>query len=174
MGVFMFLILQIGTIFLVSVAMSMALAHALELPGKMRLDRETYIAVQSIYYPGFTIGGFFGEGLGMAATLVLLLMIPTNRVAFWWTVTGLVALMSVHTVFWIVTQPTNKFWLKEQNLRGLGKAFFSVNPVKQGDVAGERTEDWTRLRDRWEYSHLLRAVPSVVAPIVLLVAVTIR
>jgi hypothetical protein len=31
------------------------------------LDMKTYKAVQSIYYPGFTYGGF-AEGLGMLAT----------------------------------------------------------------------------------------------------------
>jgi hypothetical protein len=46
--------LQVVTVFLVAVAMSLALAHALELPGKMRLEKATYIAVQIIYYPGFT------------------------------------------------------------------------------------------------------------------------
>ena len=28
-----------------------------ELPGRMLLDREAYLAVQTIYYPGFTFGG---------------------------------------------------------------------------------------------------------------------
>jgi hypothetical protein len=63
----MFLILQVVTVFLVAIALSLSLAHALELPGKMRLDRDTYLAVQGIYYPGFTYGGL-GEGLGMVAT----------------------------------------------------------------------------------------------------------
>jgi hypothetical protein len=49
----MLVALTVVTVFLVAVAMSLALAHALELPGKMRLDRKTYHAVQSIYYPGF-------------------------------------------------------------------------------------------------------------------------
>jgi hypothetical protein len=57
----MFLMPQVVTVFLVPVTMSLALAHALELPGKMRLNKETYIAVQTIYYPGFTYGGF-GDG----------------------------------------------------------------------------------------------------------------
>jgi hypothetical protein len=35
-------------------AMAMGLAQALELPGKPRLPKETYLAVQPIYYPGFT------------------------------------------------------------------------------------------------------------------------
>jgi hypothetical protein len=69
----MFLLLQVVSVFLVSVAMALALAHALELPGKMRLDKETYLAMQPIYYPGFTMGGGVGEGGGMITTLILLL-----------------------------------------------------------------------------------------------------
>src|SRR5258708_16033364 len=42
---------------LTAVAMGLTLAHALKLPGKLRLDREHYIAVQAIYYPRFTFGG---------------------------------------------------------------------------------------------------------------------
>jgi hypothetical protein len=33
----------------------------LSLPGKLRLDKETYCAVQTIYYPGFTVGGGYGK-----------------------------------------------------------------------------------------------------------------
>jgi hypothetical protein len=29
----------------------------IELPGKMRLDKQAYLAVQTIYYPGFNYGG---------------------------------------------------------------------------------------------------------------------
>ena len=51
----MFYFLQILTVVLVAIAM--ALAHALELPGKLQLNKETYIAVQPIYYPGFFLRG---------------------------------------------------------------------------------------------------------------------
>ncbi|MBB4274373.1 hypothetical protein [Rhizobium mongolense] len=50
----MFQALEILTVLIVAVAMALALAHALELPGKMRLSKEQYLAVQPIYYPGFT------------------------------------------------------------------------------------------------------------------------
>lgn len=53
--------LQIVTLALVSIAMTCSLADALELPGKLRLPREIYAAVQPIYYPGFTLVGGFGE-----------------------------------------------------------------------------------------------------------------
>ena len=37
---------------LVALAAALSIAHALERPGKMRLDEATYRAVQKIYYPG--------------------------------------------------------------------------------------------------------------------------
>jgi hypothetical protein len=74
------LVLQVVTVFLVAIAMALSLAHALEYPGKMRLSKEAYFATQTIYYPGFTIGGL-GEGLGIVATLVLTLVIPHSNPA---------------------------------------------------------------------------------------------
>jgi hypothetical protein len=162
--------LRIVTVFLVAVAMSLALAHALELPGKMRLDEKTYKAVQSIYYPGFTYGGF-AEGLGMVATLALLLFTPTHQPAFWWILTAFVALLAMHAVYWVITHPVNKYWLRETRLEGLGERFFSLDPVKQGAASEEGADDWRKLRDRWEYSHVLRAVLAVIALLTLLVAV---
>ena len=41
----MFITLQVLTIIVVAIAFVLALAHALELPGKMRLDKETYYSV---------------------------------------------------------------------------------------------------------------------------------
>jgi len=42
----------------------------------LRLDKDTYKAVQSIYYPGFTIGGAIGEAGGTLALIRLLLLTP--------------------------------------------------------------------------------------------------
>jgi hypothetical protein len=60
----MFPALHILAVVLVATAMALALAHALELPGKMRLSKEQYLAIQQIYYPGFTIGGV-AEPIGL-------------------------------------------------------------------------------------------------------------
>jgi hypothetical protein len=166
----MLLTLKVVTVFLVAVAMSLALAHALELPGKMRLDMKTYKAVQSIYYPGFTYGGF-AEGLGMVATLVLLLLTPISHSAFWWTLTAFVALVTMHAVYWVITHPVNKFWLRDTRLEGFGEKFFSSYPMKQGAASEEGSDGWRKLRDRWEYSHAVRAVLAVIALIALIVAV---
>ena len=80
----MFSILQILTVVLVSVAMALSLAHALELPGKMRLSKETYCVIQPIYYPGFTIGGI-SEPVGIILTVILLFLMPLGSVDFWLT-----------------------------------------------------------------------------------------
>jgi Domain of unknown function (DUF1772) len=170
----MFLMLQVVSVLLVSVAMSMALAHVLELPGKLRLDKEAYQAVQTIYYPGFTIGGAFGEGLGMVATLALLIATPAGSTPFWWKLAGFAALLAMHGTYWIVTHPVNKFWLKDQGLKGLGGSFFAFDPMKRRGPREDDGEDvWKRARTRWEYSHVVRAVLAAAALMALIVSVAI-
>lgn len=170
---FMLLTIQIITVLLVAMAMGLALAHALELPGKLRLDKETYVAVQSIYYPGFTIGGLLGEGIGLLITLTLLLVTPWNRIEFWLTLIGFMALLAMHAVFWVITQPTNRFWLKDQQLKGMSAGFFSVDPLKREGSPADANDNWKILRDRWEYSHVIRAGLSMIALVALVVAVAV-
>ena len=166
----MFLTLEVITVFLVAVAMSMALAHALEFPGKQRLNKETYMAVQTIYYPGFTLGGI-GEPLAAIATLILLIVMRGRGAAFWWTFAAFIALAAMHAVFWFVTQPTNRFWLKNQEMSKAGSRFFAVDQLNQSASNENGDQDWKRFRDRWEYSHLVRAVLSGIALIAVVVAV---
>src|SRR5262249_59796352 len=54
-------------IVLSAVGMGLSLAHALELPGKRRLSRDAYFAVQTIYYPGFTIAAPLAEPFATVA-----------------------------------------------------------------------------------------------------------
>ncbi len=74
----MFDALQVLTILFAAIGMALALAHALEFPGKRRLDREAYLKVQAIYPPGFTIGGVF-EPVAMIAAFALFLFTPFAR-----------------------------------------------------------------------------------------------
>src|SRR5258708_100718 len=113
------------TIVLAAVGMGLALAHALELPGKRRLGRDAYFAVQTIYYPGFTIGGAFGEALGMAAALVTLLFTTPGTPAFWLVLGVFVCLAIEHGVYWLITHPANQILLPGQNLPGAGAPVFS-------------------------------------------------
>lgn len=159
--------LQVITVFLAAVTMSLALAHALEFPGKLRLDKQTYLRVQTIYYPGFTVGGA-GEPLAAIATLILLIFMRATT-AFWWILAALIALIAMHSVFWLVTQPTNRYWLRNQQLSKAGEKFFAAGQTKQEAV--EEAPDWRRVRDQWEYSHIARAVLSAFALVALLIAV---
>jgi len=163
------LALQVVTVFLVAVTMSLALAHVLELPGKLRLDEQTYLAVQTIYYPGFTIGGI-SEPLAIMATAVLLLVGPKNEAKFWLTFAACLAIVCMQLVFWLVTQPVNRFWLKNHELSAAGERFFGVGQTKR-PVRNTNNENWRHLRNRWEYSHAIRAVLSAAALIVMVIAV---
>ena len=102
----MYMALQVLTVMLAAVTMALSLAHALEFPGKLRLKKEQYLAVQPIYYPGFTIGGI-AEPAVILATLALLIMTPAGTAAFWLVAGALAALVTVQVIFWTKTQPAN-------------------------------------------------------------------
>jgi hypothetical protein len=156
-------ILEILSILLTAIAMALSLAHALEFPGKRRLDRDTYFKVQAMYYPGFTVGGA-GEPLAIIAVIALLLFMPHGTPAFWLTASASVALVLMHATYWMVTHPTNKVWLQGQRLGSAGSAFFAAG-------GGSPQSEWTVLRDRWEYSHVARAVLAMLSLIALVAAV---
>jgi hypothetical protein len=161
-------LLKIVTVLLVAAAMDMALAHALELPGKLRLPKDQYLAAQAIYYPGFRFGGV-AEPLGIAAVTLLAFLTPPVGAGFWLTVSACIALLLTHAVYWIGIYPVNSFWLRDIRLEHAIRAFFAVDLG-----VGNRFEsaEWTYFRDRWEYSHLARAVLAVAAFVLLVTAVT--
>jgi hypothetical protein len=76
----------------------------------------------------------------------------------------------MHGVYWVVTHPVNKFWLKDTRLKGVGGEFFALDPMKKGAASEAGSEGWKQLRDKWEYSHVLRAVLAAIALIALAIA----
>jgi hypothetical protein len=167
----MFQVLQIIAILLVAGAMSLALAHALEYPGKLRLEKDAYLATQQIYYPGFAIGGL-AEGLGVVATLLLVIVTPRGSGVYWLTLGAFIAMLCMHGAYWLLTHPVNNFWLKNVELKGVGRGFFAFDPL--GRVRGSAAPDWTELRDRWELSHIIRAGLSFLALALLVTAVVLE
>lgn len=165
----MFYLFEIVTVALVALTMALSLAHALELPGKLRLAKEQYFSVQAIYYPGFTIGGV-GEALGVFATLALALMTPRTSPAFWPAIVAFAAMLATNLIYWIAIHPVNNFWVRGTKLSAAGSAFFAFDFLTRGGLANA---DWTALRDRWEYSHLARAVLSAIAFFAIVIAVSI-
>ena len=136
-------------LFLVAVTMGLSLAHALEFPGKVRLDEATYRAVQAIYYPGFTIGGLVGEFGGMLVLGLLLFLTPRDTSQFWGTAVALGLLIACHLTYWAVTHPVNSAWLKDVELTRASRLFFGLFSAPSAD--------WAHMRSVWEWSHVARA-----------------
>ncbi len=101
-------------------------AHALELPGKLRLSKDQYLAVQAIYYPGFRFGGV-AEPLSIAAVAWLALLTPPAGAGFWLTVSACIALLLTHAIYWLGIHPVNSFWLRDIRLEHAIRAFFAVD-----------------------------------------------
>ena len=161
----MYVALQVLTVMLAAVTMALSLAHALELPGKLRLKKEQYLAVQPIYYPGFTIGGI-AEPAVILGTLALLIMTPAGTAAFWLVAGALAALVTVQVICWSKTQPVNSFWLEETELSRSATGFFQTG-------WGSAPRDWTAARDQWERSHILRALAATLGLFLLTIAVAL-
>jgi hypothetical protein len=163
----MFEVFQIIAVLLVAIAMSSAVGHAMEFPGKLRLSRQEYLAVQPIYYPGYTIFGGAGEALGLIATLVWA-GVAYGTAQFPLVLAAFVAMVAMHATYWIFTHPVNRFWLENTKLGSAGEAFFSTGAGEGGAT------DWRQMRDRWEYSHVTRAVFSTLALLFLVIALTVH
>jgi hypothetical protein len=161
----MYIALEVLTVMLAAVTMALALAHALELPGKLRLSKEQYLTVQTIYYPGFTLGGIAEVG-SIIAALALLLSTPSGSAQFWLTGAALVALVAVQIIFWVMTQPVNKYWLENTDLSRVATRFFDT-------ASAASPADWREMRDRWERSHVLRAAAAAIALLLLTTAVAL-
>lgn len=159
----MYIALETITVMLAAVTMSLALAHALELPGKMRLTKEEYLAVQAIIQASPLVGSRVRKHHCRPRPVdpdpQELTTIMAGRGAA-------AALIAVQIIFWTMTQPVNKYWLQNTKLSRVATRFF-----ERGSAAP--VGDWTVMRDRWERSHVLRAIASVLALLLLISAVAL-
>jgi hypothetical protein len=151
--------------------MALALAHALEYPGKMRLDRTTYVAMQPIYYPAFAIGGGIGEGLGTALTFILLLQTPNDSMQYNWIAAAFSSLLVMQLVFWTVTYPVRNFWMEGKALGPAARRFFGLSPTTQLIALKQRESLWTVFQRRWEISHMVRAFFGFISVVTISVGV---
>ncbi|MGX7873824.1 DUF1772 domain-containing protein [Mesorhizobium sp. ORM6] len=160
----MFELLQIVAVMIVALPTALSVAHALELPGKMRLDERTYRAVQQIYYPGFTIGGA-AEPVSIVVTGLLLSLIPAGTAAFWLVLIAFIALLATVAIYWTAIHPVNKYWMEGAAVGLSGAAFFGA-----GRKRDDPSSSWTELRDRWEYAHVARAILTSIALLALVIS----
>jgi hypothetical protein len=166
------LALKVSSVVFVAVAMAFALAYALEYPGKMRLDRSTYEAMQPIYYPAFAIGGGIGEGLGTILTFALLLSTPNDSDQFNWIAAAFASLLAMQAVYWTVSRPVKNFWRSSpEALSPRARRFFGLSAITQSVALKARDKLWPGLQQRWEISHIARAFFGFVSVVTIAVGV---
>lgn len=130
------------TLILVALTMGMAFCHTLELPAKMQYDGALYVTLQNSLYLSFgTIGAVIEVG-AMLAAIVLSFLVRKHRSAFVWTMIGTVCLAAA-LVLWFV-------WI------------LPVNMEISRWTAASVPENWTQLRDQWEYTHATRFVIQLI------------
>ena len=135
---------------LTAVVMAAAVAHLLELPAKMTLSGSEYLTVQQIYRGWALLGIVIYAAL--AATLVLAIMVRTQRRVLRLVVAAILCMVAAQIVFWAYTYPVNQ---ETSNWRLL-------------------PEHWQQLRMRWEFSHAVGAVLQFSALTVLVASLLVR
>lgn len=165
------LALKVAAEVFVAVAMALSLAYALEYPGKMRLDRSTYVAIQPIYNPAFSIGCGIGEGLGVILTFVLLVTTPSGTEQFNWIAAAFASLLAMQAVYWTVTYPVKNFWDERMRPERRGRRFFGLARTAETAALRERDRLWPLLRQRWEISQIARAFFGFVGVVTIAVGV---
>lgn len=125
------------------------LAHVLELPNKLALNGELWLAVQQHLYRGW--GPFLAgpaEIGALATTLALLVVRRANGGTLLLTVLAAMTYVVMLVVFFVFNAP--------------------VNEVLNGWTSATLPSDWATYRLRWEAGHALAALMSVVGLVVLI------
>lgn len=133
-----------------AVALGGALAHAFEFFNKMRLGREDYFIVQTIYSGWNRLA--YVLLVEMLAIIAVIVLYRHDHSVMWPAVAALVFLLASQAIFWIWTYPAN---------------------VATNNWT-EQPENWERLRQQWEYSHFAGAVLQVLTLSALLIGVLRR
>ncbi len=126
------------TIILAALSTGMSFCHTLELPAKMSYDGALWTTInQSLYQSFGTVGGILELG-SIFAAVVLAFLVRQRHLTLQWTLTGTVFLALALVVWLVFVAPMN--------------AEFSQWTV------GLLPENWTRVRNQWEYAHATRFV----------------
>ncbi|MGV3722169.1 MAG: hypothetical protein ACO1SX_14765, partial [Actinomycetota bacterium] len=125
------------TLLVVGLGLAMGAAHVLELPQKMQFSPELYAAVNAKMYRYFGLAGAVLTVGGIVSSVILMWMVR-DRPSFPLTAAGTICL-AVSLVLWLtLVAPVNNHIAE----------LLRLSPDTVPDV-------WMRLRDRWEYGHVL-------------------
>ncbi len=132
-------LLQFLAIVLTALALIPAGAHLFELPNKIGLPRDSYLVVQGIY-AGWALFGIVYLA-ALVTNVVLAIKLRRQRPAFLFVLTAALCLVVFFAVFFAWTFPANQ-----------ATANWTTMP-----------DNWTELRQEWEYSHAMNAVVMFIA-----------
>jgi hypothetical protein len=110
----------------------------MEIPGKLRLEGATWLAVQHNLYVGFGTVGAAIEVAAIVLAWILVVMVRRRRPALWWTLGAAVCVTAGLVEWFLLVAPMNaalSAWTPE------------TLPA-----------DWTRYRDQWEIGHAIHAL----------------
>jgi hypothetical protein len=126
------------TLLLSALAIALPFAHLLEMPAKRTFAPELYRVINQNLYWAF---GTFGAAIEVAtvlACIALAFLVRGRRPAYALTLAAAVLVVTAHVVFWVLIAPVNA-----------EIAAWAPASVPAG---------WPGLRDRWEFSHAIRAL----------------
>ena len=130
---------QFLALLLTALALVPAGAHLFELPHKISLPRDAYLTVQSIY-AGWAWFGII-DLAALILNVVLAIKLRGQRLAFSFAVAAALCFVVFFAIFFTWTFPTNQ-----------ATANWTTLP-----------DDWSRLRQEWEFSHAVNAVVMLIA-----------
>jgi hypothetical protein len=129
---------RFSSVMTTAMTMSAAVAHLMEMPGKMEYEPPLYVRLHRTLYPTFGRTAGPAEAVAVAATGVLAWVVrrrhrPSSGLM------GVAAgcLAAAHAIFWGVVQPANVTMMR-----------WPLDAIP---------EDWAKWRSRWEYGHAVRA-----------------
>ena len=140
-------LVQALAVVLVALALVPAGAHLFELPGKMTLATDQYMAAQRIY-TGWALFGIVILG-ALSAVAGHTYLVRTERKASRLSLAALLCLAATQAIFWTWTYPMN-----------VATANWTVTP-----------EHFEAARAQWEYSHAVNAVLTFAALVLIVAAV---
>jgi hypothetical protein len=145
--------MHVATVLLVALVMGTTLAHALEMPAKMRLSGSFWVECQHTLYRFFR---YIAGPIEVAAVLIsaALAYFTFGRAAFGASLVASILLIIAFVVWAVVTERVNRQVAKW--------------------TAADIPWDWERWRTQWEYSHLVRFLLHFVAFVSSLVAALIH
>lgn len=100
---------QFSSIMSTAMTMRAAMAHLMELPGKMRYEAPLYARLHRTLYPVFGKTAGIAEGIAVISTSLLAAHLSAKRPdAFLMTATAAARLAAAHGAFWIAVAPANR------------------------------------------------------------------